>query len=94
MGVLDRARESFKAGLTRKAEKTKALQAAGRGLRAHEQRPGELSASEAQLEIREQLAEILEHMRKHKPGDSGNVKFVVTERDASGAIKAFKVERA
>ena len=92
MGVLDRARESFKAGLTRKAEKTKALQAAGRGLMAHEQRPGELSASEAQIAIRAELREIKELLQMLLTGETGPVKFVVTKRDASGNIKSFKVE--
>ena len=93
MTTIDRARDTYQAELKRKAKQKKA-DAKRRGWKGPERRPGDVSASEAQLEIREQLSEILEHMRKHKPGDSGNVKFVVTERDASGAIKAFKVERA
>ena len=54
---------------------------------------GKLSTPEMLNEMRAQLNEIRAMLKQYKIGDDMPVKFVVTERDASGKIMSFKVER-
>lgn len=94
MRRIDRQRQEYQAALKRAAEdkRRREREAIDRGFRRLDARPGEVSASEALREMKAMLAEILEQMAA-KGGESGAVKFVVTERDHNGKIKSFKVDR-
>lgn len=61
-----------------------------RALARTNRKPPEQKAEQAS--VVELLKEILEFLKGYKPGASGSVEFTVTERDADGKIKSFKVE--
>jgi len=92
---LDRATKEFQETLRRKAseKKTRALADAKRDRQPGMRKMSPQSMPTMLNEMRAQLNEIKELLKQYKIGDAMPVKFVVTERDATGKIIAFKVER-
>ena len=79
---LDSARKAFQEDL--------GLRASRKRIRAlRERQPPEQKAEKKS--VTDLLSEILEFLKGYQPGGPGPVEFVVTERDADGKIKSFKV---